>query len=138
MLTREQVVKELVDRFLAWPLPSSVCSDLCATKQGYPHRSGTTLLSADEAKQMIEYLFAEHIAHDAAQRDALATSEKERVRWQKYYETGLKVDAELKARIATLEAALRALYDEQNGAPLETRAVDWTMAMHQAQAALKP
>jgi hypothetical protein len=58
MTSREQVVK-LVDRFLAWPLPQSVCSDLCATKQGYPHRSGTTLLSADEAKQMVEYLFSD-------------------------------------------------------------------------------
>ena len=55
-LTREQIIKKLVDRFLVWPLPDSVCSDLSATKQGYPHRSGTTLLSADEAKQMIEHL----------------------------------------------------------------------------------
>lgn len=49
-------INKLVDRFLAWPLPDSVCSDLCATKQGYPHRSGTTLLSAAEAKQMLEYV----------------------------------------------------------------------------------
>src|SRR4029079_8364774 len=59
MKTREQIVKALVDKFLTWPLPESVCSDLCATKQGYPHRSGTTLLSAVEAKQMIEYLLAD-------------------------------------------------------------------------------
>ena len=51
---------KLVDRFLAWPLPDSVCSDLCATKQGYPHRSGTTLLSATEARQMLEYVLADH------------------------------------------------------------------------------
>lgn len=49
-------VDALVDRFLAWPLPASVCSDLCATKQGYPHRSGTNLLSAVEAKAMIEHV----------------------------------------------------------------------------------
>lgn len=49
-------VDALVDRFLAWPLPASVCSDLCATKQGYPHRSGTNLLSAVEAKAMLEYV----------------------------------------------------------------------------------
>lgn len=47
----------LVDRFLAWPLPDSVCSDQCATTKGYPHRTGTNLLTADEARQMIEYLF---------------------------------------------------------------------------------
>jgi hypothetical protein len=46
----------LVDRFLAWPLPESVCADLCATEQGYPHRIGTNLLSAEEARQMLEYL----------------------------------------------------------------------------------
>lgn len=50
---------KLVDKFLTWPLPDSVCSDLCATKQGYPNRSGTNLLSATEARQMIEYLLNE-------------------------------------------------------------------------------
>ena len=52
-------INKLVEKFLAWPLPDSVCSDLCATKQGYPHRSGTTLLSAVEAKQMLEYLLVD-------------------------------------------------------------------------------
>lgn len=47
----------LVDRFLAWPLPDSVCSDMCATVRGYPNRVGTNLLTADEARQLIEYLF---------------------------------------------------------------------------------
>lgn len=50
-------IKELVDRFLAWSLPQSVCSDACVTDSKYPFpRSGTSLLTADEAKQMIEYL----------------------------------------------------------------------------------
>ena len=48
----------LVQRFLSWPLPSSVCADLCATQHGAPHRSGTNLLSAVEARQMIEHLLA--------------------------------------------------------------------------------
>lgn len=52
-------IDKLVDKFLSWPLPDSVCSDLAATKQGYPHRSGTTLLSATEARIMIEYLLNE-------------------------------------------------------------------------------
>lgn len=38
--------------------------------------------------------------------------------------------------IRGLREALRALYDEQRDAPIETRAVDWTMAMGQAQHAL--
>ncbi len=52
------LIKQLVDKFLSWPLPESVCADPCATKQGYPHRVGTNLLSADEARQMLEYLFS--------------------------------------------------------------------------------
>lgn len=52
-------VKELVDRFLAWQLPQSVCSDLCVTDPKYKFpRSGTCLLTADEARQMFEHLFA--------------------------------------------------------------------------------
>lgn len=55
-------VDDLVDRFLTWPLPESVCSDLCATERGYPHRTGTNLLTATEARQMIEHLFAAALA----------------------------------------------------------------------------
>lgn len=50
-------IGEFVDRFLSWPLPKSVCSDLCVTKLAYPHgRYGTSLLTADEARQMLEYV----------------------------------------------------------------------------------
>jgi hypothetical protein len=50
----------LVDRFLSWPLPQSVCSDLCVTDRSYKFpRSGTNLLTADEARQMIEYLLGD-------------------------------------------------------------------------------
>jgi len=53
-------IKALVDRFLAWPLPKSVASDQCVTNPNYEHsRSGTNLLTADEARQMIEHLLAE-------------------------------------------------------------------------------
>ena len=62
-------IDRLVARFLAWPLPDSVCSDLCATKQGYPHRSGTNLLSAAEAKQMFEYLLNQALAAYDAGKD---------------------------------------------------------------------
>lgn len=54
----------LVNRFLGWPLPDSVCSDMCATKQGVPHRSGTTLLSAVEAKQMLEHVLDQVLASE--------------------------------------------------------------------------
>jgi hypothetical protein len=49
-------VDQLVDKFLAWPLPDSVAADAIACTQGAPHRTGTNLLNATEARQMIEYL----------------------------------------------------------------------------------
>lgn len=50
-------IGELVDRFLRWPLPTSVCSDTCVTDRHYPHsRWGTNLLTADEAQQMLEFV----------------------------------------------------------------------------------
>ena len=50
-------IDELVNKFLSWELPDSVCSDTCVTMQGEPNRMGTNLLTATEAKQMLEYLF---------------------------------------------------------------------------------
>lgn len=49
----------LVERFLSWHLPNTVQSDSCVTLYGYAHtRTGTNLLSATEARQMIEHLMA--------------------------------------------------------------------------------
>lgn len=61
-LRGELNIESLVNRFLSWPLPNSVCSDVCATQQGTQHRSGTTLLSATEAKQMLEHVLARALA----------------------------------------------------------------------------
>ena len=53
-------IDEMVDRFLAWPVPTSVCPDnLDADRRMRPGSSGTNLLSADEAKQMFEYVLKE-------------------------------------------------------------------------------
>lgn len=56
-------IETMVDRFLSWQLPKSVCADLCATtpKEG---RYGTNLLSASEAKEMIEHLLGVKIQID--------------------------------------------------------------------------
>lgn len=54
----DEAIAELTNRFLAWPLPDSVCSDLCVTRQGDRHRTGTNLLTADEAKQMFKHVFS--------------------------------------------------------------------------------
>lgn len=59
-------VAALVNRFLMWPLPQTVCSDTCVTDSKYRFpRSGTNLLSADEARQMIEHLLADEAGNAA-------------------------------------------------------------------------
>jgi hypothetical protein len=50
------VTEEMVTRFLTWPLPASVCADEVATIPNRPHRTGTTLLTAIEARQMLEHV----------------------------------------------------------------------------------
>lgn len=63
-----QSIDALVNRFLAWNLPDSVCSDPCVTIPRYPLRSGTNLLTADEARQMIKYLLAPTAAENTERR----------------------------------------------------------------------
>ena len=53
---RELEPGKLAEIFAAWPLPESVCSDQCVTDRCYPHRSGTNLLTIEEARQMFEYV----------------------------------------------------------------------------------
>lgn len=56
------MIDALVNRFLTWPLPQSVCADLCATDSSYAHpRSGTSLLTETEAEQMIRHVLAGEI-----------------------------------------------------------------------------
>ena len=52
------MIDNLVTRFLTWPLPDDVCADSCASVQGYPNRSGTNLLTAAQAKQMLTHVLA--------------------------------------------------------------------------------
>ena len=60
------LIDQMVDRFLSWPLPDSVASDLCVTEAGHPHRSGTSLLTATEAKAMLE-----HVLEDTTGRQTI-------------------------------------------------------------------
>lgn len=58
-MARPVVTEEMVNRFLSWPLPKSVCSDLCVTDNAYKFpRFGTSLLAADEARAMLEYVLS--------------------------------------------------------------------------------
>jgi len=64
-----KITEEMVTRFLSWPLPKSVCSDLCVTNRDYKFpRFGTSLLTADEARTMLEHVFGEAEATHALQR----------------------------------------------------------------------
>lgn len=50
----KKLTKELVDAFLCWHLPKSVCADGCTTTTEWPHpRYGTNLLTSVEAEQMV-------------------------------------------------------------------------------------
>lgn len=53
----------MVERFLTWPLPDSVCCDPIAMKQGEPHRTGTNLLTFSEAKQMLAHVLEPSFKH---------------------------------------------------------------------------
>ena len=65
-VVQRRIVSRLVDKFLVWPLPESVCSDPCACERGYPHRSGTNLLTATEAEAMIKHLLEHALTTDAS------------------------------------------------------------------------
>lgn len=72
----DEITEEMVQRFLSWPLPNDVCADAVACKQGAPHRTGTNLLTATQARQMIEHVFWPAIS---AERNALR-GERDRLR----------------------------------------------------------
>jgi hypothetical protein len=56
-LEERKVPDAMVDRFLSWPLPRSVCSDTCCSDSKYQFpRYGTSLLSATEARAMLEHV----------------------------------------------------------------------------------
>lgn len=53
---RITVTEEMVTRFLNWPLPKSVRPDPCVMDTECPGRIGTSLLTANEARQMLEHV----------------------------------------------------------------------------------
>lgn len=68
----EEAIETMTNAFLRWPLPESVCADLCATKQG-PGRIGTNLLTFTEANQMIRAIVVSEMLSIAKDRiDALS------------------------------------------------------------------
>lgn len=75
--------KLLTQRFLSWNLPKSVCSDLCVTNRDYQFpRSGTNLLTGDEAEAMLRHVLAiEENELPTAVREDLARRTKSGERW---------------------------------------------------------
>ena len=57
MVRAPGVTDEMVNRFLTWKLPLSVSADQCATIPNYVERTGTNLLTAVEARAMLEHVW---------------------------------------------------------------------------------
>lgn len=76
-------MKTLVDKFLSWPLPATVCADTCATTTSYPHpRTGTNLLNATEAEAMLKHVVGVVLDERDALRAAIESWKKEEQSWQ--------------------------------------------------------
>ena len=118
----ERIVSKLVDKFLSWKLPLSVCSDPCVTVAGYHYRRGTELLSAAEAREMIL-----HLVGPALSKDAMTEAEGESF-MQGFYEGGVH---ELE-RIKSEDAARKSADD----APVSSKPS--TQALPKSVADLKP
>jgi hypothetical protein len=62
-------LKALVDRFLAWKLPETLAADPCVTQPNTLHRTGTSLLTAPEARQMLEHVLGLNDQHPLVTED---------------------------------------------------------------------
>ena len=71
-------IDAMVNRFLTWPVPASVHPDGISGKLG---RTGTNLLNADEARQMLEYVFATPPAAQPKAKQEQGEPVAWRVRW---------------------------------------------------------
>jgi len=69
------VIGEMVNRFLSWPLPGDVCVDAVACQKGAQHRTGTNLLTHAQARQMIEHVCAAALAAKDAEIERLRTGD---------------------------------------------------------------
>jgi hypothetical protein len=104
-------INKLVDRFLSWPLPESVCSDLTVTFPGRPHRTGTNLLTAIEAKQMLEHVLA-GAAPRVGEDEVIERCAK---LIEEHYWDSFQNDRRLDAHVKSLAKMIRALKSKQEG-----------------------
>ena len=105
-------VAGLVNKFLSWPLPQSVCSDSCVTNSSYGYsRIGTNLLNATEAEIMIRHLFSGHLLEIATLRAHLekCKEQRNRITTAMHNEDFRELDRNAKTQIANFDAELEAL-----------------------------
>lgn len=132
-----QLLDKMANDFLRWPLPDSVCADLCATIVGYKHRSGTNLMTFTESKAM----FTEVVLPLIAANTPAAAQSVEPKAVQRYWWTERCIEkAEFGALVyyadhAAIVAGLTTA-NELRVAELENRNIDTAIAWTESQDAL--
>lgn len=118
-----KITDAMVDRFLQWPMPESVCADLCATKQ-QTGRVGTNLLTAIEARQMLEYVLADVAIGPVAEIVAERRRQVEQEGWSQAHDD--EHDAgEMAAAAAAYALNASCVLYPANGTPLEAAPAFW-------------
>jgi len=107
---------EMAQRFLSWPLPADVCADAVACKQGAPHRTGTNLLTATQARQPAAAL---------EQQICSATEPKNEREWWAHHEIARLRDRLAVETLALVETIARASRAEAEAAGLRADAERW-------------
>lgn len=96
-------IDELVNRFLTWPVPASVRPD---GTPGQPGRTGTNLMTAAEAKEMLLYVLAS--APQASQPPQGAEPVIGHIQWSPGSEPSPELRATLQEMVTKAGAALAA------------------------------
>lgn len=77
----DHAMADIVNAFLRWPLPQSVCADRCACDSSYPHpRSGTNLLTCPETVCMVQDVVRPIIERYLTAAHAKAVEDAKRMR----------------------------------------------------------
>lgn len=66
----QELITQMAEAFLRWPLPDSAWTDLCTTKPG-PGRIGTNLLTFVEAKAMFDAIVSPALTATAKENERL-------------------------------------------------------------------
>jgi len=103
----EELINQMADEFCRWPLPDSVCADLCATMRDYKHRSGTNLLTVVEAQQMIREVVGPRLTAATSESAALRQRVEKLTDMELYYVAELEHAREAHDALAAQVVSLR-------------------------------